>query len=600
MSTDHGETIREPPTIPMLVALGRYRLSAYVLMSIALIFLSYLFNLIPGLVIREVFDALTGQAPAGFNPTTALMLLMLITVVVQSIGVYGFWLEGSLIGWIETLLRRNMLEQIFRRPGAQALPTSSGEAISRFRDDPRAILQFLTYAPDVPAQAVALTISLVILGQIDLLFTLAVFVPLLVTIVAVQVANRSIRSFRQTNQAAIGAVTGVIGEIFAAVQAIKVSGAERHIVQHVEVINEARRKASLRDLLLFQSISSFAQNAANIAIGLLLLLAAQAFRDRGTPLTIGDLALFVTYLTSLAGLIGFFSEIMTRYRQNAVSFQRMLDLMPDQPAMALVAHRSIDLDGPLPMLPNPPARQPLQHLQVEGLRFCYPHSTNGITDIGFSLQRGTLTVITGRIGSGKTTLLRALLGLVQADAGVIRWNGQIVAEPASFFVPPQSAYTPQVPRLLSESLRNNLLQGVQASAADLQQAIELAVFERDLALLDQGLETVIGTRGARLSGGQIQRAAAARMFVRQPELIVCDDLSSALDVATERELWQRVLGRGQTCLAVSHRHPVLRRADQIIVMEQGRIEAIGRAEELLQHSPSFRAIWSGDDAPPVA
>jgi ABC-type multidrug transport system fused ATPase/permease subunit len=318
MSSYHDEPISEPPIIPMLVALGRYRLSAYVLMSIALIFLSYLFNLIPGLVIRKVFDSLTAQALAGFNPTTALMLLMLITVVMQ-------------------------------------------------------------------------------------------------------VANRSIRSLRQANQAATGAVTGVLGEIFAAVQAIKVSGAERQIVQHFEVINEARRKASLRDLLLFQSISSFAQNAANIAIGL-LLLAAQIFQDRGTPLTIGDLALFVTYLTSLAGLIGFFSEIMTRYRQNAVSFQRMLDLMPDQPAMALVAHRSIDLDGPLPMLPKAPPRQPLQHLQVEGLSFCYPHSSNRIADIGFSLQHGTLMLITGRIGRGKTTLLRALLGLVHADAGVIRWN----------------------------------------------------------------------------------------------------------------------------------------------------------------------------------
>jgi ABC-type multidrug transport system fused ATPase/permease subunit len=237
---------------------------------------------------------------------------------------------------------------------------------------------------------------------------------------------------------------------------------------------------------------------------------------------------------------------------------------------------------------------------VEGLSFCYPHSTNGITDVSFALQRGTLTVITGRIGSGKTTLLRALLGLVQADAGVIRWNDQIVADPVSFFVPPQSAYTPQVPRLLSESLHDNLLQGWQASDAEVQQAIALAVFERDLALLDQGLATPIGTRGARLSGGQIQRAAAARMFVRQPELIVCDDLSSALDVTTERELWQRVLVRGQTCLAISHRHSVLRRADQIIVMEQGRIEAIGRAEDLVQRSPSFRAIWSGDEAPPPA
>jgi ATP-binding cassette subfamily B protein len=119
--------------------------------------------------------------------------------------------------------------------------------------------------------------------------------------------------------------------------------------------------------------------------------------------------------------------------------------------------------------------------------------------------------------------------------------------------------------------------------------------EQDLAELDHGLETPVGPKGVRLSGGQMQRAAAARMFVRQPELLVFDDLSSALDVETEQTLWSRVFAQqGITCLAVSHRRAALRRADQIIVMKGGRVEAVGRLEDLLENSTEMQRLWAGD------
>ena len=195
----------------------------------------------------------------------------------------------------------------------------------------------------------------------------------------------------------------------------------------------------------------------------------------------------------------------------------------------------------------------LRTLEVRGLTYRHPGSGRGvgggesadrragqragrgIEGIDLTLHRGTLTVVTGRVGAGKTTLLRMLLGLLPAQEGEMLWNGEPVRDAPAFFLPPRAAYTPQAPRLFSETLRDNILLGLDPRLADLPRALHLAVLEPDVAALERGLETLVGPRGVRLSGGQVQRAGAARMFVRQPELLVVDDLSSALDVETERD-----------------------------------------------------------------
>ncbi len=145
--------------------------------------------------------------------------------------------------------------------------------------------------------------------------------------------------------------------------------------------------------------------------------------------------------------------------------------------------------------------------------------------------------------------------------------------PARSSCRPGSAYVAQTPRLFSEPLRDAILLGVDP--AGLADAVRLACLDDDVARMPEGLATVVGARGVRLSGGQVQRTAAARAIVRRPELLVVDDLSSALDVQTEARLWDQLLdpdGRRHTAfLVVSHRPAVLERADRVVVLAGGRV-----------------------------
>ena len=551
----------------------------------------------PALLTREYFNYLTDGAQASFDLWALIALLVMAGLAEISVRFGLIWSRVTFHFTGLALMRKNVFGHVLRQPGARPMPTSPGESISRFGGDLDEIGQFFRWVEMLIGHAISTVVAIFFMVSINPLITLVAFTPLVLVAYVANRTHQRVQLYRDARRKASARVVGFVAESFGAVQSIKAATAEEPIIGEFNRLNEVRRAAALKDRVFEEVLRSIFFNAVNIGTGVILILSAQSMRA-GT-FTVGDFALFIFYLERITQFMRVFGMAMSKYKQIGISIERVEYLLDGAPREIMVEHGPVYLNGELPDVPYIPKRETdkLLALEVEGLTYHHPTTDRGIEDVDLKLDRGSFTVITGRIGSGKTTLLRTLQGLLPAESGEIRWNGEVVEDPAEFFVPPHTAYTPQVPRLFSDALRDNILMGIPESKADVPGAIKSAVMERDLKELDHGLDTMVGPRGVRLSGGQMQRTAASRMFVRDPELLIFDDLSSALDVETEQRLWNRVFSKdGATCLAVSHRKAALRRADQIIVMKDGKIHAQGKLEDLLESCEEMQQLWQGDMA----
>ena len=556
-----------------------------------------IFHLVPlsyGLFVKAIFDSLSHRAPAGWNAWTWLAILSAAYGSRQAIFFSGFRLFSRYYLSVQAFLRRNLHEYLMCARGSRVIPESPAEAVSRFRDDVNDIADYAETWIDLGGFALYGVAGIGLLLWVNPLIGAIVCAPLLVTTLMMRTLSGTIRTYRRRMREATARVVDAIGETFAAVQAVKVAGQEDSMTAHLRDLGVERRKRALADVLLTELIRSVNNGLVNVGIGLVMVLAASQLRTG--LFTVGDLVLFIQLLPRITNVLTFAGDVVAQHRRVKVSTDRMEHLLVDAPPGTIVESRPLPLTGPLDgYWPEIRDGQPLETLEVRELSYTYPASQAGIRNISLRIARGEFVVITGRIGAGKTTLLRSLQGLLPRDSGEIRWNGSLVEDPGSFFTPPHSSYTAQVPRLFSETLRENVLFG-ETTDERLPQAMELAAMGPDLAALENGLDTLVGTRGVKLSGGQLQRAGAARMFTRGADLLIFDDLSSALDVATERQLWENLLrDRDATCLVVSHRRIALTRASQILLMQHGRIVAQGPLDQLLESSPEMRRLWETEE-----
>jgi len=280
----------------------------------------------------------------------------------------------------------------------------------------------MIWSPTNVSRVFLAALALVIMLSIDVVVTLGVVVPLAAVAALSRMANARVTAYRWTSRQTAGEVSAALGEILAAVQAIKVAAAEQRVVGHLSRLGQARRRSAIGEQL-FTSIHLAAwSGAAAVGTGIILLLAASSLR--AGHFTVGDLALFITYLQFLADFVALFAMLLVRLRRAEVAWDRVAALVRGS-EQALVKRPPAE-----PSLAAPPVRFGI--LQARGLTYRHTPGGPGIAAVDLTLPSGTVTVVTGRVGAGKTTLLRTLLGLLPMETGSIHWNGKPVSDPATF------------------------------------------------------------------------------------------------------------------------------------------------------------------------
>ncbi|GGQ62368.1 ATP-binding cassette domain-containing protein [Couchioplanes azureus] len=375
------------------------------------------------------------------------------------------------------------------------------------------------------------------------------------------------RAARRTVAARAAFATALVSSLSAA-RTVKLAGATVPVLEHLAALDTARSERQRREI----AIQVWARSTPSLLSGL-LPIAAWAMYLTGS-LSAAATLIAVAVLGAARWFAWTTASLVSHFPSARVWTRRTV-------AMAGAAAYSssvpgVDIAAGTAEAPPVAPRNPLRRLELAGFSAVHEDGTVGAQDIDLTVDRGELVLVVGPVGSGKSSLLRALAGIVH-HTGTLAWNGRPVHEPETFLRPNQVGYVAQLPRVLSGTVADNIALGHQVDAAD---AVTTAQLEHDLAAAGGGLQLLIGHKGTRLSGGQLQRLALARALAPRTELLIADDVSSALDVTTELELWRALREHGITVVGSTSKRAALSRADRVMVLVGGRAVAQGTWREL--------------------
>jgi ABC-type multidrug transport system fused ATPase/permease subunit len=375
------------------------------------------------------------------------------------------------------------------------------------------------------------------------------------------------RSARQTVKARAAFATALVSSLSAA-RTVKLSGATRPVLAHLARLDTARSDRQRREI----AVQVWARSTPALLAGL-LPIGAWALYLAG-DLTAGATLVAVSTLSAARWFAWTTASLVSALPSARVWTRRTVQMCGVEAYSASVPDVDISA-GTAPAPPTAP-RHPLNRLELAGFSAVHEDGTVGARDVDLTVDRGQLVLVVGPVGSGKSSLLRALAGIVH-HTGALRWNGQTVTEPEMFLRPNQIGYVAQLPRVLSGTVADNIRLGHDVDPGS---AVSTAQLDHDLAAAGAGLGLLIGHKGTRLSGGQLQRLALARALAPRTELLIADDVSSALDVTTELDLWRALRDHGVTVVGSTSKRAALAQADQVVVLLGGEVAAHGTWDDL--------------------
>ena len=449
----------------------------------------------------------------------------------------------------------------------------TGEVLSRITTDTTLILSVLGSSISIALRNVlilvgGLALMMLTSGKLTglaLLLVPAVIVPILVL-------GRRLRALSRENQDWIAASSGNASEALLSVQTVQAFTHEAQSRRAFADVTEksfdaARRRIWTRAVMTVIVIFL-------VFTGIVGILWVGANAVRGGAMSPGQLVQFVIYAVMVAGSVAALSEIWGELQRAAGATERLVDL--------LTATDTVSDPVTPAAMPTPVAGR----IGFEGVSFRYPArpTVAALDDVDLVIEPGETVAFVGPSGAGKTTIFQLLLRFYDPASGRITLDGVDLSTVARADFRRHIALVPQDPVIFAASARENIRFGrPDASDAEVEEAARAAAAHDFIAALPDGYDTYVGERGVMLSGGQKQRIAIARAILRDAPVLLLDEATSALDAESERAVQDAVerLARGRTTLVVAHRLATVKKADRIVVLDQGRIVAMGPHDRLV-------------------
>jgi ATP-binding cassette, subfamily B, multidrug efflux pump len=567
------------------------------LLGLVCVVLSSTFQLLAPLVLKYAIDDL-GRAVTRQKLITYAAAILVVSSVRA---LFLFLMRRIIIGAsreIEYDLRNAFFARLQQMPLAYYQGRRTGDLMSRATNDLNAVRTMIGPAVMYSASTVLVfAVAIVLMSSIDARLTLIALLPLPLVSISVKVFGSAIHRRFEAIQAQLSDLSAVVQETLAGVRVVRAYNQEPYETERFRKANAeyVRRNRVLIRLqgMFYPSLTLF------LGLGSLVVLwvgSREVIRGR---ITIGEFVAFNSYLVMLSWPMIAFGWVTNMLQRGMASWKRMLEVLDAVPTINDDEVTDVGRAAPL-----------AGAIEVRDLVFAYPGSDDPVLNhVSLRIEEGQTVAFVGSTGSGKSTLISLLPRLHQPPPGTVFLDGVDVREIPLATLRGAIGFVPQEPFLFSDTIAENIAFGVQFAslapsgsdptratdelAGRMREAAAVARLDKDVDAFPHGYDTAVGERGITLSGGQKQRTALARAIMVDPRVLILDDALSAVDTYTEEEILSRLRGvmRRRTSIIVAHRVSTVRDADQIFVLDRGRIAERGRHDELVAHGGLYATLY---------